>query len=362
MRTHLRQNELFVFVLTIGLSCAVTPTTCVAPSCVVGESTYVRCYFHKDINITKDEILVKHYAVGASEKDGGNDALHCYWRIDSDQPTCTAENGYQFNGNITDRLTLVLSATKEKEGRYACYTIPPYDTVVHECDLTVRERPEHASTTGITSTDATPTNDDNAEFYTTKEDNCGISATLNIVLGSILAVLVIIMGCLCIRWIHQVFYANKMHAEECAEPMLQTSKQSWHARVILETREASSQTVDVVELVDKSMFALHYPDQSPRVESKRITAGNILDNSSLCECTAESNAQFKPYNYKSHSVNDTSTGNASLRRRTISHPPLQKDPSEKASEQVDSSLILESNELEEGKHTQTTRVVNDASE
>ncbi|XP_070201709.1 uncharacterized protein [Littorina saxatilis] len=316
MWTLCRLNMILLLIfLNLVVCFAVTPTTCVAPACVEGEPTFVTCYFNRYINATKHEILVKHRPVGSSKTVRGNVVLLCYWLLDSGKITCTPQEGYHLNGSVSDRLTVLIpSATKDSEGQYACHIVPPEDTDVHECELTVQERQGHPSSTLIPSTDSTPANDCNADYG---EEH------LIIMVGCLLAASIALNVCFLYRGqhlkrCHRAVFMKRRTTEdqdpECMSQMLPEDR-VWPAQIIPDTGETATQTDDMDSLF-KPVFALQTPDSSPRLNSP--TTGNSLEKSALRKRIVKTEKQLVP----------DDAGLFHNKKRALTHPGSQNNPSD----------------------------------
>ena len=68
----------------------------------------------------------------------GTHVLSCVWP-ESGKPVCSVEDGFYFNYNVTDRLTLEIpSATELLAGDYACCLVSSDHIPVQTCSLIVQ--------------------------------------------------------------------------------------------------------------------------------------------------------------------------------------------------------------------------------
>ncbi|XP_070201477.1 uncharacterized protein [Littorina saxatilis] len=119
--------------------------TCDAGQFKVGQNASVTCNFNHSVENTGHQISVMHYPFNASDRFSEKRILRCL-RSNDLQPICEVAEGVQWNGNITDRLTLdIPDVTADFGGHYLCQLMPPDGMIMTVCSLTVEETPAQNS-------------------------------------------------------------------------------------------------------------------------------------------------------------------------------------------------------------------------
>ncbi|XP_070184168.1 uncharacterized protein [Littorina saxatilis] len=116
------------------------PITCDAGSFVDGHYGSVTCNFHKVMQVDKRGINVVLHALNAPDNDLGTDVLACEWKETLLKYHCIVGEGYTFDHDISDRLTVGISAVGEEfKGLYMCFIVPSEETDKHGCELKIKD-------------------------------------------------------------------------------------------------------------------------------------------------------------------------------------------------------------------------------
>ncbi|PVD22581.1 hypothetical protein C0Q70_18398 [Pomacea canaliculata] len=91
-------------------------TKCDVRSVDQTSQTSLTCYFPENLNETRAGLSVYHHtSLGDKES-----VMSCRWKDDSFN--CTIANGYEFDGSVTDHVTLTLSSASQRQrGKYSCH-------------------------------------------------------------------------------------------------------------------------------------------------------------------------------------------------------------------------------------------------
>lgn len=131
----------FSFLLTLASMCAVLAAeiTCEAPPVTEGDTAELSCFFNMDVRESRHLFNVRRLSDTTNIQD--NTVLECYWKSQSTTPECsTIKDGYVFDHNVTDRLTIVIpNVTLSHRGIYVCQVVPSDPKDLKECPLVVRE-------------------------------------------------------------------------------------------------------------------------------------------------------------------------------------------------------------------------------
>ncbi|KAK7105566.1 hypothetical protein V1264_016930 [Littorina saxatilis] len=134
---------LLLLTFSVRSSVSMTPVTCSAPLSALGQPSHLTCFFQRDLHASNKQIMVVRHSFGAPNDDLGKDVLTCTRRVHSDALQCKAKDGYIFDGEISDRLTLQIpTATNDTAGQYLCHVIPPDGCIAYPCSLAVYENQE----------------------------------------------------------------------------------------------------------------------------------------------------------------------------------------------------------------------------
>ncbi|XP_070201546.1 uncharacterized protein [Littorina saxatilis] len=128
----------FIFLLPFGNVYAYNPITCVAGTSYVEQASNVTCYFHKDIAANKTAISVVMVPTTNKKDKEERDVIQCSWAKLATKPECLVSEGYTFNYEVTDRLTVEIpSTTANFAGVYSCHIVPPNGATFETCELIV---------------------------------------------------------------------------------------------------------------------------------------------------------------------------------------------------------------------------------
>ncbi|XP_070203490.1 uncharacterized protein [Littorina saxatilis] len=135
---------------TIRLGNFATTIECQTGHAFEGEPSNITCIFSENIKDSKAAFNVAKYAI---HSDGDGDVLQCSWAKNTEKPECLVTGGYEFNYEISDRLTVTIPSTRASfAGNYSCHIVPPPAGVtVKSCSLSVSEKPTSYSTTTQTT-------------------------------------------------------------------------------------------------------------------------------------------------------------------------------------------------------------------
>ncbi|XP_070201544.1 uncharacterized protein [Littorina saxatilis] len=138
----------FIFLLPFGNVYAYNPITCVAGTSYVEQASNVTCYFHKDIAANKTAISVVMVPTTNKKDKEERDVIQCSWAKLATKPECLVSEGYTFNYEVTDRLTVEIpSTTANFAGVYSCHIVPPNGATFETCELIVNEKNTEVSGT-----------------------------------------------------------------------------------------------------------------------------------------------------------------------------------------------------------------------
>ncbi|KAK7483803.1 hypothetical protein BaRGS_00024911, partial [Batillaria attramentaria] len=115
-----------------------TVLRCEAPAVLKGGQGTVTCYFNRDIGETREDFVIQKY--DSKGKPEGM-VLNCYWLEPHGLPSCDIMPGYDFDKQVTDKVTLVIrEATEDAVGTYVCQVVPAeHDLRKAKCSFTLKE-------------------------------------------------------------------------------------------------------------------------------------------------------------------------------------------------------------------------------
>ncbi|XP_070201493.1 uncharacterized protein [Littorina saxatilis] len=123
------------------------PMPCEAGHFVLGQSGNVTCHFSRNMKGSERHIYVVLYPFQAPDSFSGHTILRCSG-LNLPKPICRVADGYQFNSDISERLTVTIPVVKNiSAGLYVCQLVPPDDRQSRGCNLTVE---------GTRATETTP--------------------------------------------------------------------------------------------------------------------------------------------------------------------------------------------------------------
>ncbi|XP_070201549.1 uncharacterized protein [Littorina saxatilis] len=138
----IQKGRLFIFLQSFLIQLdnvyAHNPITCVAGTSYVEQASNVTCYFHKDIAANKTAISVVMVPTTNKKDKEERDVIQCSWAKLATKPECLVSEGYTFNYEVTDRLTVEIpSTTANFAGVYSCHIVPPNGATFETCELIV---------------------------------------------------------------------------------------------------------------------------------------------------------------------------------------------------------------------------------
>ncbi|XP_025111441.1 uncharacterized protein LOC112574527 isoform X4 [Pomacea canaliculata] len=128
-------------------------TMCLISSMESNTRTSLTCYYPEDLNKTRMNFTVYHYSrTGLTEV-----IMACEWK--GDNLTCNTTHGYEFDGRVSDYLTLKIPmALESQEGAYSCHISDNGFLHYDNCTVTPEKNDAVTSTCHISSVEeAKPT-------------------------------------------------------------------------------------------------------------------------------------------------------------------------------------------------------------
>ncbi|KAK7105310.1 hypothetical protein V1264_016711 [Littorina saxatilis] len=193
------------------------PITCEAGHFTVGENASLACHFHQNMTSSQHHVYVIHYPFHAPKNFSGNDVLKCSDLSDG-VPQCRVAEGYQFNSEITDCLTVrIPDVTELFAGTYVCQLVPPDDTQMIMCNLTVEEQVATETSQALTPSVSYTTLPQ--QLRSNEETIVAVSVTLSAVIVILLAIILYLI-------IKNRIYKSQRRTQEKTSPLLQNCDDS----------------------------------------------------------------------------------------------------------------------------------------